>query len=95
MKNQQPDENGKSKYIVLELLVSQSPQKEKPIRYDQAPFMDRKIRIDAMVSTCFLLTLSWRRYLSYGNQSTNLQRKSMDWFVYDKDLRHERVKLKK
>ena len=26
------------------------------------------------------------------NQSIDLQRKSMDWFLYDIDLRHERVK---
>ena len=38
------------------------------------------------------LTLSWRRPLSYRNQSIDLQSKSMDWFLYDKDLRHERVK---
>ena len=33
-----------------------------------------------------ILTLSWRRPLSYRNQS-----KSMDWFLYDNGLRHERV----
>ena len=33
----------------------------------------------------FKLTLSWRRPLSYRNQS---------WFLYDNGLRHERVKLK-
>ena len=38
------------------------------------------------------LTLSWRRPLSYRNQSTDLQSKSMDWFLYDNGLRHERVK---
>ena len=32
-------------------------------------------------------TLSWRRSLSCRNQC-----KSMDWFLYDRDLRHERVK---
>ena len=37
------------------------------------------------------LTLSWRRPLSYRNQSIDLLRKSMDWFLYDNDLRHERV----
>ena len=26
------------------------------------------------------------------NQSIDLHCKSMDWFLYDKDLRHERVK---
>ena len=39
-----------------------------------------------------LLTLSWRRLLSYRNQSIDLLGKSMDWFLYDKDLRHERMK---
>ena len=38
------------------------------------------------------LTLSWRRPLSYRNQSIDLIRKSMDWFLYDKGLRQERVK---
>ena len=38
------------------------------------------------------LTLSWPRPLSYRNQSTDLLCKSMDWFLYDNGLRHERVK---
>ena len=42
----------------------------------------------------WFLTLSWRRSLSYRNQSTDLLCKSMDWFLYDNDLRHERVKQK-
>ena len=37
------------------------------------------------------LTVSWRRPLSYRNQSIDLQSKSMDWFLYDNALRHERV----
>ena len=37
------------------------------------------------------LTLSWRRPLSYTNQFIDLQSKSMDWFLYDNGLRHERV----
>ena len=40
----------------------------------------------------WFLTLPWRRSLSYGNQSNDLQRKSMDWFLYERDFRHERVK---
>ena len=36
--------------------------------------------------------LSWRRPLSYRNQSIDFQSKSMDWFLYDNSLRHERVK---
>ena len=35
--------------------------------------------------------LSGRRSLSYRNQSIDLQSKSIDWFLYDKDLRLERV----
>ena len=38
------------------------------------------------------LTLPWRRPLSYRNQSIDLLRKSMDWFLYDSGPRHERVK---
>ena len=38
------------------------------------------------------LTLSWRRPLSYRNQSINLRSKSMNCFLYDNGLRHERVK---
>ena len=35
---------------------------------------------------------SWRKSLSYRNQFIDLQSKSIDWFLYDKYLRHERVK---
>ena len=38
------------------------------------------------------LTLSWRRPL-YRNQSIDLWSKSVDWFLYDNGLRHERVNL--
>ena len=38
------------------------------------------------------LNVSWRRSLSYRNQSIDLQSKSMDWFLRDRKLRHERVK---
>ena len=38
--------------------------------------------------------LSWRRPLSYRNQSIDLLLcKSMDWILYDNDLRHKRVNL--
>ena len=37
------------------------------------------------------LTLSWRRSLSFRNQSFDLLCKSVDWFLYNRDLRHERV----
>ena len=38
------------------------------------------------------LTLSWRRPLSYRNQSIDLQTQSINWFLHDNGLRHERVK---
>ena len=38
------------------------------------------------------VTLSWRRPLSYRNQSIVLQSKSIEWFLYDADFRHEKVK---
>ena len=38
-----------------------------------------------------VLTLSWRRSLLSRNQSIDLQSKSMDWFLYDRDIRHKRI----
>ena len=43
--------------------------------------------------TIFILNLSWRGSLSYRNQSIDLLCKSMDWFLYDNGLRHERDKF--
>ena len=43
-------------------------------------------------SNMICLTLSWRRPPSYRNQSNELQSKSIDYFLYDRDLRHVRVK---
>ena len=43
--------------------------------------------------TKFVLTLPWRWPLPYKNYSIDLQSKSMEWFLYDNDLRHERVNL--
>ena len=40
----------------------------------------------------FCLTLSYRRSLSYRNQSIDLFCKSMDWFLYDWDIHHGIVK---
>ena len=37
------------------------------------------------------LTLSRRRSISCRNQPIDLQGKSLDWFLYDFGLRHERV----
>ena len=41
--------------------------------------------------TTSLLTLLWQKAISYRNQSIDLIYKSMEWFLYDRDIRHERV----
>ena len=38
------------------------------------------------------LALLWRRSLLYGNQSIDLQSKSIDWFLYHRGFHHERFK---
>ena len=47
---------------------------------------------DLLGQIYYYLTLSWRRPISYRNWSIDLQSKSMDWFLYDIGLRHERDK---
>lgn len=42
----------------------------------------------------FILTLSWLRSLCCRNQSFDLLCKSIDWFLHDRDLNHERFKGK-
>ena len=42
------------------------------------------------MSLSLIITLSWQTSLSFRNQSIDLLSKSMNWFLYDKDLRHER-----
>ena len=44
------------------------------------------------VSINLLFNSLWR-FLSYRNQSIDLQYKSLNWSLLDKDLYHERVKL--
>ena len=65
-----------SEHVYQELL------KFNPLSTDTALYFD----------TLQYLTLSRRWSLSYRNQSIDLFYKSVDWFLYDKDLRHERVK---
>ena len=43
-----------------------------------------------IVKSKLILPLSWRRSLSYRNQSIDLQSK---WFLYDRILHHETIKL--
>ena len=51
------------------------------------------IEIDSIRKWLITLIFSWQRSLSYRNQSIDLCRKSMDWFLYDRDLRHQRAKV--
>ena len=44
-----------------------------------------------LLPLCVPLILSWRRPLSCRNHSIDLRSKSMEWFLYDNGLRHERV----
>ena len=39
-----------------------------------------------------VLTFSWQKSLLYRNQSNDFLYKSMNWFVYDRELLHESVK---
>ena len=39
------------------------------------------------------LTVTWRRSLSHRNKSIDLLCESMNWPLYDRDLRHERVNV--
>ena len=38
-----------------------------------------------------IILTHWRRFLSYRNQSDDLQSKSVDWFLYDRNILHERL----
>ena len=53
--------------------------------------IDFKGPVPSNANNVYMLTLSLRRPLSYRNQAIDLLRKSMDWFLYDNSLRHERV----
>ena len=56
----------------------------------------RSLKIKHMHSSTnilsLVLTLSRKRFLSYRKHSIDLLWKSMDWFLYHRDHRHERVK---
>ena len=71
------------------------PKKVKSEQYQSRQLFSRVLpTFHLLFSLCLCLTLSWRRPLSYRNQSTDLQSKAMDWFLYDNSFRHERVNVK-
>ena len=56
-------------------------------------FFFLKKHVKGLLQKSFVvLTLSWRRPLSYRNRSIDLRSKSMDCLLYDNGLRHEIVK---
>ena len=63
---------------------------DEPHKYKLLGIYTQKYKCPSV--TKYSLTLSWRGPLSYRNQSINLQSKSMNWFLYDNGLGHERVK---
>ena len=50
--------------------------------------------LDTLILVCpnLILSFLWCRLLSYRNQSIDLLWKSMEWFLYDNNLHHERIK---
>ena len=60
--------------------------------YDIINMIYEKIQSHFSLS-CLLscLTLLWWRSLSHRNKSINLLCKSMDWFLHDRDICHERI----
>ena len=68
--------------------------------YKQLPTLKLRAFVWHLSFTKFLLIIQLtvfsthrrRRSASYRNLPIDLLNKSMDWFLYDRDLRHERVK---
>ena len=65
-----------------------------PRRFPETIYRFSKVFLFFIVFFALQLTLSWRRTLSYRNQSIDLLGKSVDRFLYDNGLRHERIKEK-
>ena len=75
-------------YVITDIKKEQHESRYKNIRYE------RKTDIKNFLQdfSGLPLTIPWWRFLSYRNHSIDLLHKSMDSFVYDRDLHHERVK---
>ena len=54
--------------------------------------MKNDMTVTSFLQTGTYLDISWQKLPPCRNQSTDLQIKPIDWFLYDIDLRHERVK---
>ena len=80
--------------LILKLILKNSKRCVQHLKNDKSLTYQKWYLIILLKFLTFWrrLTLSWRRLLSYRNQSIDLLRKSMDWFLYDNGLRQERVK---
>ena len=63
-----------------------------PLTRHNLLYLPKTLYHNIIVTLYTALTLSGWRPLSYRNQSIDLLGKSMDWFLYDKGLRHQRFK---
>ena len=71
----------------------QNTSEQLPLPIHIREYITDKISYFTRCTPCFHLTLSSRRSLSYRNEPIDLQIKSMNWVLYHRDVRHERVKL--
>ena len=75
----------------LELYSFNTPWKHEKTMFSGDIERDQWQGYNLVTDYSITLTLSWRRPLSYRNQSIDLPSKSMDWFPYCNGLRHESV----
>ena len=70
----------------------QNPKHTSALKKIHSFWKNYKISTSALGLSLALLTLLWRRSTSYRNQSINLLCKPMVGFLYDRDIRHKKVK---
>ena len=67
--------------------------RKRPVTWNGLKVFSKLQVLRILGKSIFCLTISWRRPSSYRNQSIDLLCKTMDWFLYDNGLCHERVKF--
>ena len=82
--------NTRRRHEIYSKLIIKAPERGR-YKYGLQQALTKRYEIQLLIFLLF--TLSWRRFLSYRNQFIDLVCESMDWFLYDRDLRHERVKI--
>ena len=82
------------KFKKLKCCENFMPRKLLALKHEELHLLNNSTSVNQIHLRFFNLTLSRRWSLSYRNQSIDLFCKSMNWFLYARDLRHERVKQK-